>query len=181
MSHLQKMVPLLALSLMLQACGTTRPGKQPPQEDAIAPPAAKTGSVTVENLLRWPLEGTGGTEKILAALDQVFEMKPLRASQSSGQGPVRLADGHVLSFAYVRKLSGDIDIGIDQNACVSPDWAVKVTGAVLNPVYQDAHGVDRGKQYDATGNGMVLRINTTPETYRCVTALHIYPSPKERP
>ncbi|QWF15106.1 hypothetical protein [Lysobacter capsici] len=181
MSHLQKMAPLLALSLMLQACGTTGPSKQSPQEAAAALPSPQRDSVTVENLLRWPLKGTSGTEKVLAALDKVFEMKPLRASQLSGQGPVRLADGHVLSFAYVRKLSGDIDIGIDQKKCVSPDWAVALTGAVLNPVFQDAHGVDRGKQYDATGNGMALRINTTPETYRCVTALHIYPSPKERP
>lgn len=181
MSHLQKMAPMLVLLLMLQACETTGPNKQPPQADSTASSLPRTDSVTVENLLRWPLEGTDGTEKVLAALDQVFEMKPLRASQSSGQGPVRLTDGHVLSFAYVRKLSGDIDIGIDQNACVSPDWAVAVTGAVLNPVYQDAHGVDRGRQYDATGNGMALRINTTPVTYRCVTAIHIYPSPKERP
>ena len=36
----------------------------------------------------------------------------------------------------------------------------------------------RGKQYDASGNGIAVRINTTPVTYRCVTAIHIYPLPK---
>lgn len=180
MCYLKKTAPLLALCFMLQACGTPGPNKHKQQSTATAAltPAPQTGSLTIENLLRWPLEGVSGTEKILTALDHVFEMKPLRASQSSGQGPVQLADGHVLSFAYVRKLSGDIDIGIDPKTCVSPEWAVEMTGAVLNPVYQDAHGVDRGKQYDATGNGMALRINTTPVTYRCVTAIHIHPSAK---
>ncbi|WP_411920225.1 hypothetical protein [Lysobacter capsici] len=84
----------------------------------------------------------------------------------------------MLSFAYIRKLSGEIDLGIDPSSCVAPEWAAAITGALLNPVYQDAHGVDRGKQYDATGNGIALRINTTPVTYRCVTAIHIHPLSK---
>ncbi|MFQ6309535.1 hypothetical protein [Lysobacter capsici] len=128
--------------------------------------------------MRWPLEGAAGKEKVTQALGRLFQMKELRASQFSGQGPVRLADGHMLSFAYIRKLSGEIDLGIDPSSCVAPEWAAAITGALLNPVYQDAHGVDRGKQYDATGNGIALRINTTPVTYRCVTAIHIHPLSK---
>lgn len=179
---MQKIPVTLALAFMLQACSTVEPSQHTsPPTAATAPVVSRVDPITVENLLHWPLEGVAGKDKVVAALNRLFEMKPLRASQFSGEGPVRLADGHILSFAHVRNLSGDIDIGFDANSCIAPDWAAGVTGAVLNPVYQDAHGVDRGKQYDATGNSIALRINTTPITYRCVTAIHIYPLPKERP
>jgi hypothetical protein len=180
---LRKIASILALVLILQACGTTSPRKQTPSEPTASPAAfaLRINSITMEDLLRWPLEGVTGTEKLIQALDQLFEMKPLRASQFSGVGPVRLADGNFLSFAYVRTLSGDIDIGLDPKSCVATDWAASLTGALLNPVFQDAHGVDRGKQYDAKGNGVILRINTTPVTYRCVTAIHIHSSPKKLP
>lgn len=176
---MRKIASILALILMLQACGTIRPREQTPPEHAAV--AARINSMTTEDLLRWPLEGASGTEKLIQALNQLFEMKPLRAAQFYGVGPVRLADGHLLSFAYVRTLSGDIDIGLDPKSCVAPDWAASLTGALLNPVFQDAHGVDRGKQYDATGNGVTLRINTTPVTYRCVTAIHIHSPLKKLP
>ncbi|KRB07140.1 hypothetical protein ASD86_14360 [Lysobacter sp. Root690] len=173
--------PVLALALiMLQACSAVglSKNKRPQSPAPAATPSLRTDPVTIENLLRWPLEGAASKEKVIQALDRLFQMKHLRASQFAGQGPVRLTDGHILSFAYIRKLSGEIDIGVDPDSCVAPDWAAAITGASLNPVYQDAHGVDRGKQYDASGNGIAVRINTTPVTYRCVTAIHIYPLPK---
>lgn len=180
MFRLRLSAPQLVLALMLQACSTASPSKRPLAEP-IASDAAlilRTDSLTIENILRWPLEGAAGKKKLTQALHRLFEMKRLRASQFSGQGPARLADGHILSFVYMRKLSGEIDIGIDPSSCVATDWAVSVTGALLNPVYQDAHGVDRGQQYDAIGNATALRINTTPVTYRCITAMHIYPLSK---
>ncbi|MGO4259399.1 hypothetical protein [Lysobacter sp. TAB13] len=179
---MQKILATLALALTLQACNTVGPRQCTLPPTAVTKPTVSlVDPITIENLLRWPLDGAAGRDKVVAALSRLFEMKPLRASQSSGEGPVRLVDGHVLSFAHVRNLSGDIDIGIDAKSCIDPDWAAAVTGAMLNSVDQDTHGVDRGKQYDVTGNAMALRINTTPVTYRCVTAIHIYPLPTERP
>lgn len=178
--RLRLIAPILVLALMLQACHAVGPSRQTPPETlaSAAAPIVRTDSLTIENILRWPLEGAAGKKRLAQALHRLFEMKPLRASQFSGQGRVRLADGHILSFAYMRTLSGEIDLGLDPSTCVAPYWAVAVTGALLNPVYQDAHGVDRGQQYDATGNGIALRINTTPVTYGCVTAIHIHPVPK---
>ncbi|ALN57348.1 hypothetical protein RDV84_22130 [Lysobacter yananisis] len=56
------------------------------------------------------------------------------------------------------------------------ELAADVLGAKLDPVYQGAHGLDHRRVYDATANGIFVRINTTPGTYRCVTVAHIYPA-----
>ncbi|HZF98161.1 MAG TPA: hypothetical protein VEY92_07960 [Pseudoxanthomonas sp.] len=73
-----------------------------PAHDSAAPiptvPISRA-EMTVENLLRWPLEGPAGVEKVNAGLHQVVQMKPSIAQQFSGDGPVRLADGYVLTFA----------------------------------------------------------------------------------
>jgi len=169
----------------LQGCATTGApdgqGRAEPSAPSTADAATVTRDmVTVENLLRWPLEGPKGADRLTAALDQLFIMKPLRASQFSGDGPVRLADGYVLGFAFVRKLSGNIDIGLKSEPCLSPARAAVITGAIQEPGVQDAHGADIGQSFKATRNGMTVRMDTTPVTYECITTLHIHPEQEAR-
>jgi len=108
-------------------------------------------------------------------------MKPGSAAQYYGDGPIRLADKNVLTFADTLERSPQIDIGVAQEPCVDPEWAANVLGATLDPAIQDAHGVDRGKTYKTVSNGVITRINTTPVTYRCVTAIRVFPEPGKRP
>jgi hypothetical protein len=164
----------------LQGCASTSEPVPTMSPSQAASPASESVTaskeiLTVENLLRWPLEGKAGTSRLTNALNQLFDMELLQASQLSGNGPVQLADGYVLSFAWIRKLSGDIDVGVASEPCLTPAMAAKITDAELEPVFQDAHGVDRGRQYRVTRNGMTLRFNTTPVSYKCVTAIHSYP------
>ena len=161
---------LLASSSLL-SCSTTNAVTPETQ----APTTTAADAVSVENLLRWPLEGEAGADRLNTAIDKLFVMKPLRASQFSGAGPVSLADGYVLKFAFVRKLSGNIDIGLESEPCLTPAKAIAITGAIQEHGTLDAHGSDIGKSFKATRNGMTVRMDTTPVTYQCVTTLHVHP------
>ena len=151
---------------------TTAPANDSAAPTPMAPPSA--AEVTVENLLRWPLEGTAGVEKVKAGLHQVLQMKPLIAQQFSGDGPVRLADGYILAFAEIKNLSHAVSIGLEQAPCISPLYAQKLIGAVESPGTRDMHGVDYGKTYSTTYNGVEVIFRTSPQTYRCVRSIYIY-------
>jgi hypothetical protein len=146
----------------------------PAPAPAPAPPSVSASEVTVENLLRWPLEGPAGVAKVEAGLSQVMQMEPLPAQQFRGSGPVRLVDGNVLLFVWLRRLSGSVSIGLAQEPCVSPENAKELIGAVQNTSVYDMHGMNHGKTYSTKRNGMWLIFTTTPETYRCVDSIQIH-------
>lgn len=170
-------------ALALSACSAAPPPKQDPiaERERSAAESEAQQALTMENLLRWASQGAPGWDKVSAAMNAVFALKALPGESLFGKGPVRLSDGRVLSLVSIGNLTRQIDIGVSSEPCVSPTWVANIVGARLNPVHQDAHGIDRGQQYDATANGMFIRLNTTPVSYRCVTAIHIYPAPKEGP
>lgn len=128
--------------------------------------------VTLEHLLRWPLEGESGMDKVEAGLHQVFQdMEPLPNQQFSSSGVAYLFDGTVLSSAWISK--GQFDIGLKNVVCISPEPYAELIGA-QGSVIPDAHGVDRGKTYSVKKNGVMVRISTTPITYQCITSIHIH-------
>ncbi|HZF97623.1 MAG TPA: hypothetical protein VEY92_05170 [Pseudoxanthomonas sp.] len=137
--------------------------------------------MTVENLLRWPLEGPGGIDKVKAGLHQVMQMEPLRAQQFTGSAPVRLADGNVLSSAWIQGLSSSVSIGLAQEPCVLPEKAKELIGAVQSPNVRDMHGVDHGKIYSTKRNGVWVIFMTTPRTYRCVSSISIHLAKESNP
>lgn len=171
---------VLTLTLCLPACSAANSVKDEPPGDT-AQFSSPGRAPTLESLLTSAKKGPTGWDEVSAALGTVFDLKALPGESLSGKGPARLSDGHVLSLVSINNPARQIDIGVAAEPCVAPAWAAHIVGARLNPVYQDAHGVDRGRQYDATANGMLIRFNTTPVIYRCVTSIHIYPAPKERP
>ncbi|QWP75768.1 hypothetical protein J5226_19475 [Lysobacter sp. K5869] len=175
-----------ALALSLSACDAEKNVRrdspaEPKTIDSSAPKLGPKQALTIADLLQWSLEGQEGNAKILAALHRSFDMKRLDDAQYSGDGPVLLSDGHVLSFAYTLERSPSIQIGVEEAPCVDPNWAAATTHATLDPVFQDAHGVDRGRIYYTTRHGFYLALQTTPMTYRCVTAIRISPEPRKRP
>lgn len=130
--------------------------------------------VTLQNLLRWALEGQIGLNKVETGLHQVFQdMEPLPNLQFSSNGVAYLVDGTVLGFARISRLSGDFDIGLKQNTCLDPKPYAELIGA-QDSVTLDAHGIDRGKTYSVRDNGVMVNIDTTPITYQCVTSIHIH-------
>ncbi|QQP99459.1 hypothetical protein [Lysobacter enzymogenes] len=170
-------VLVLGLAMALQACSASHAVKpNDPTSSSAALPAQPSRPPTFEKILHWAKQGEKGWDQIAAGLAAVFDLKPLPANSRYGKGPRRLSDNRTLSFASISHSAKQIDIGVAETTCVSPTWAAGILGAELDPVYQDAHGVDRGQIYDVTVNGMFVRINTTPVTYRCVTAVHIYPA-----
>lgn len=170
----------MILAFGLQGCASTIAPTPETASPQITSPAAESlplskDMVTVDNLLRWPLEGPDGADKVSAGLGQVFELRELKPSWFTGEKPVKLADNYVLSFTWIGPGPNRIDIGLKQEPCFSPERAVEITGAIMDPVFRTDHGVDFGRTYYAERNGVLIRIKTTPETYRCVVSIHVSP------
>ena len=172
-----------ALAACAHAPEAEAPATAPAPDPAATtpPPPPSAAEVTVENLLRWPLEGPAGVDKVRAGLQQVLQMRTLPVKYLTGDGPVQLADGFILTFASIQGFSDDISIGLEQEPCVSPTYAQQLIGAVQNPSIRDMHGVDRGKTYSTRRNGVWVTIRTTPVTYRCVTGISINPAKELNP
>ncbi|WP_156087657.1 hypothetical protein [Lysobacter sp. Root667] len=133
-------------------------------------------TMTIEDLLRWPLEGPAGVAKAGAELRRTFPgFRPLPPADLRRDGPMQLGDGYILSFVWIGVPSETLNIGLESEPCLSPTRAAEISKATLSPVFQDAHGVDRGRNYDAKGNGVRVSFTTTPETYRCVTSINVHP------
>ncbi|WP_157510262.1 hypothetical protein [Lysobacter sp. Root559] len=165
----------------LQGCATTTAPAPATTPFPVAPlssehATASKEAMTVDNLLRWPLEGPAGVAKAGTELHRKFpDFKPLPPADLQRDGPMRLADGYILSFVWIRVPTESLSIGLESEPCFPPKRAAEISGAALSPVFQDAHGIDRGRHYDAKGNGVRIRFTTTPETYRCVTSIQVHP------
>jgi len=165
----------------LQGCTSIEPLVPPLAPSDTTPPVPESATaskdmLTVENLLRWPLEGPEGVVRTGVELRRVFpDFRPLPPADFHRDGPMQLADGYILSFVVIGVPSESLSIGLESQPCLSPARAAEIAGAVLNPVFQDAHGVDRGRNYDARRNGVRINFTTTPETYRCVDSIQVHP------
>jgi hypothetical protein len=170
------MIAVSACAHDLRSAAPTPAPAPAPNISALTPASApiSASEVTVENLLRWPLEGPTGFDKVEAGLHQVMQMEPLRAQQFTASGPVRLADGNVLLFAWLRRLSGSVSIDVAQEPCISPEQTKALIGAVQGHVIRDMHGGEHGKTCSTTRNGVRVKVTTTPKTYRCVDSIQIH-------
>lgn len=166
--------PSSGLTLALMVCALASCSTSGASASRQQPFADATHFATIDDLLRWSVEGEAGNNKIKAALSKVLDLKPLPGRDLSGQGPARLEDGYVLSFGSIGLLTGQIDIGIASDPCLSPEFAAKLIGAQGTPTI-DAHGEDRGITYTTQRSGHRINFTTTPLTYRCVDSLHIHP------
>ena len=102
--HKKSSCPANALAALiwvagLQGCATTTataPATTPSQValPSSEPVAASKETLTVENLLRWPLEGPAGVDKVTMALQQTYKMAPVRDGYRA-EGTAVLADHYV--------------------------------------------------------------------------------------
>lgn len=162
----------------LQGCTSIGRSVSPATPPKVVSPASESvavskNMVTIENLLRWSLEGPEGADKVIAGLRQVYEIVELRPLLFAGNGPIRLEDGYTLGSTLIGSDHRNVDINVKEESCFLAARAAVIIGAVPSPVIQDAHGVERGKTYDATRNGMWIRFTTTPTTSRCIRAIYI--------
>lgn len=183
-----RVVALMALigGAGLQGCASIGMPVPPAAPSQVASPTSESvavskSMVTIENLLRWPLEGREGADKVIAGLRQVYEIVELRPLLFAGDGPVQLEDGYTLGSTLIGPGQRDFDINVKEESCFLAARAAAVIGAVPSPVIQDAHGVDRGKIYDARRNGMWIRFTTTPGTSRCIKAIYVRSSKEANP
>lgn len=166
-----------SVAMVVSACASRNDDRQAPTSAllAVTAPAVDKSeeSLTVMNLLQWPLEGQAGVDRVSEALTSRMVFEPLVASQFHAEGPVNLTDGYVVNFVFLRKLSERIDIGVESKPCLAPELAQQATSAVKGEITQDSHGVDGGQLYTARQSGVLLRFTTTPKTYQCVQEIYI--------
>lgn len=172
--------------LALQGCASTTAPVRKTTSPQIASPAPESVAaseeiLTVENLLRWPLEGPSGVDRTIAGLRQVFTMEELTTGELYGKEPVTLSDGYILGSTTLSPEYKSIHVHPQQAPCFSPERAIEITGAVMDPVFRSEHGVDLGHTYNVTRNGVRVSFTSTPETYKCVYTIHVWPARKVQP
>ncbi|WP_139178511.1 hypothetical protein [Lysobacter sp. yr284] len=168
---------LAVAACIAASCSTAGPSG--PRRDGRE--AAPASAVTVENLLRWSVQGPTGIAKIRSGLAQTFELEPSGTKGLYGKGPVRLVDGFALNFSSIRGLTGAIHIGVEERPCYPPSRAASLLPGAIESIELDAHMIDHGKNYATERNGFRVYFNTTPDTYQCLTSIHIRPSDTANP
>ncbi len=139
-----------------------------------APPPTTNQALTVENALRWPLDGQGGADRLIAAVRQTMPVRELaNPGQYASRGPAQLADGYTLTFADFTPAHSIISIGVAREPCYPTERAAALLGATASPVTRDQHGVDIGQSFTTVRNGMSVNFTTTPAPYRCIDGIHV--------
>ncbi len=152
-------------------CARTNAGTRS-SNDAGAQPGRTT--LTIESLLRWPLEGETGYASLVGALNSLPGMSDVATAYLMTRQPVTLEDGYKVDFVSIQKKSQQIDIGVDTDACMDPVSLQAFVNATQSKSTQDIHGRDVGRVYWSINNGTVVKFRSMPGTRKCVDSISIY-------
>lgn len=163
-------VLIAGLVLAATGCAGNAARPTPPAERAV-PQTATT--LTIANILQWPLEGPAGYARLVDMLNGMPGMVNVSPAYRMTHQSIRLADGYTAVFISVRKMSERIDMGLHSVPCLAPEPLQSSMGATASKSSEDMHGNDVGMSYWVSKNGTVLEITTTPYTWKCVASIHI--------
>ena len=152
-------------------CASTDAGSRS-SNDSVALPDRTT--LTIENILRWPLEGETGYASLVGALNSLPGMSDVAPAYLMTRQPVTLGDGYMVDFVSIQKKSQHIDIGVDTDACVDPVSLQAFVPATQSKSTEDIHGRDVGRVYWSINNGTVVKFRSMPGTRKCVDSISIY-------
>lgn len=152
-------------------CASTDTGTRS-SNDSVAQPGRTT--LTIENILRWPLEGETGYASLVGALNSLPGMSDVAPAYLMTRQPVTLGDGYMVDFVSIQKKSQQIDIGVDTDACVDPGSLQALINATQSKSTEDIHGRDVGRVYWSINNGTVVKFRSMPGTRKCVDSISIH-------
>ena len=109
---------VVLIAVLAGGCAGTAARPASPPADSAPQPAATT--LTIENILQWPLEGEEGFKRLRLRLVGDLAVTQDSSTHWRRQESAFLSDGYALSFVTIRKFSGQIDIGIETDRASRP-------------------------------------------------------------
>ena len=150
-------------------CASTDAGSRS-SNDSVAQPGRTT--LTIENILQWPLEGPAGVDRIIDVLRRDGRML-LQGRSLNSIDTYRFGDGYEAEFIHIDIPSRQIRIGVADSKCLEPALAGKLAGTEVSPVREDAHGIDRGRNYIRRKDGVLSYLSSTPVTDACIESIYV--------
>lgn len=142
-----------------------------PPADSAAPPQAAT--LTIQNILQWPLEGVEGFKRLRLRFVGDLVVTQDSSTHWRRQEKTVLSDGYTLSFVTIRKFSDQIDLGIEANPCLTPEKAQELVETEKSPSSDDIHGRSVGTSYWSRKNGFIVQLISDPVTLQCIDSISI--------
>lgn len=151
-----------AIAFCIASCATTA------SPQAVAP----KDTLTLENLLRWSLQGPAGADKAIVSLKEASGAKEIRPSLYAADGPVELVDGYTLGSISIG-VGRSFDVNVRDEHCFAAEKAASMIGAVASDMTADAHGLDQGRTCSVVENGIRVVLTATSVTSRCVKGIYV--------
>ena len=161
---------VLAVVLVGGCAGTAARPASPPADSAPQPVAT---TLTIENILQWPLEGVEGFLRAVTHLHDATSYEVVAPLQSVSLEPFRTADGYRVETVWFKDRTQSVSIGLDDSPCVDVRSAAASIDANQEAIHQGSHGEDVGKKYASVRNGVVVRISTANTSSACVQNIYI--------
>lgn len=158
-------VTLLAI-VMIQSCATAAPIKKNVQ-------TTPKSSLSVENILLWPLEGPTGVDKLIDSLLTTGVLEKYRGPQYFSREELVLADGFVISSSWIVPGARKLDINLKEHPCLLPRQAKMISSAIKEPHFFSSHGEQLGETYSVEVQRVLVSF-TTDVSYKCVRSINIF-------
>ena len=158
-------------------CASTDAGSRS-SNDSVAQPGRTT--LTIENILQWPLEGPAGVDRIIDVLRRDGRMS-LQGRSLNSIDTYRFGDGYEAEFIHIDIPSSQINIGIGNEKCLDPGYAAELSGSDPSPVREDSHGVDHGRNYIRRKADVLVHLSSTPITDVCIESIYISTKKDSKP
>ena len=164
----------LIAGLMLAACGCADTAARPasPPAGAAVQPAATT--LTIENILQWPLEGDEGFAKLHDNLSGLAGMTDISSVYRISEHYFMTSDGYLVENINIRKKMPHISIGLALQPCYRVENAKTLPNLARSTSGEDMHGNFVGYTYYATGNGISIHLTTAPSAPDCIVSINIF-------
>lgn len=155
----------VVIMTLIQSCATAAPGKKE------ATPALMQG-LSVENILRWPLEGPTGADRVISMLLKTEKFEKIKGIQYWSKEKFALNDNFVVEKSWIIPSARKIDINLNANPCLSVQQAKAFSKAGKEQFFPSSHGEPAGDTYSVEVGRMLVRF-TTDLDFNCVENINI--------
>lgn len=160
-----RIIAVMLVMTLIPSCAMATSGHKE------APPARKE-RLSVQNILRWPLEGPAGADRVISALLSIGKFSQYQGPQYSGENELLLDDGFVIANSWIINGARQVDINLRDHPWLLPAEAQKISGATKEQFFFTSHGENIGETYSVEMRNMLVRF-TTDTNYKCVRGINL--------
>lgn len=163
-SAMRLLAAFLAMTLLLSCVVAVSAEKE-------VPPAPKH-DLSIENILRWPLEGAAGADRVISLLLKTGKFEKIIGVQYWSKESFTLSDDFGVRKIWIIPSVRKIDISLNSDPCLSVQQAKAFSKAGKEPFFPSSHGEPAGDMYSVEAERMLVRFTTSLD-FKCVENINI--------